>query len=139
MLAFAGGIIAGAVLYHYCTNKEEVSEHTPGRKQTAPSTQNVKNANCRQDVPAQPVMFNCQTARSVSLATSRLPSSSIRTANLPNTIRTAERRQGLPRAVMPSPAPPPAGHIPQMELVSLPDEMVATAELLEPETLIAIQ
>nr|CDJ88912.1 unnamed protein product [Haemonchus contortus] len=139
MLAFASGIIAGAVLYHYCTNKKEVSEHSPGRKQTAPSTQNVKNANCRQDVPAEPVTFNCQTARSVSMATSRLPSSSIRTANLASTIRTAERPRSVPRAEMPSPAQAPAGHIPRMELISLSEEMVATAELPEPEILTAIQ
>ncbi|VDO53037.1 unnamed protein product [Haemonchus placei] len=154
MLAFASGIIAGAVLYHYCTKKEvqtlqlslnllictlqEVSEHSP-EKQSAPPTRNVKNANCHQDVPAQPVMFNCQTARSVSMATSKHPSSAIRTANLASAIRMAERRQSSPCAVMPSSVPAPAGGIPQLELVSLPEEMVATAELPEPEILTAIQ
>ncbi|VDO29672.1 unnamed protein product [Haemonchus placei] len=93
---------------------KEVFEHSPGRKQTAPPTQNVKNANCLQDVPAQTVTFNCQTARSASVATSRFPSSSIRTATLANTIRTAERRQSPARAVIPSPAPAPPGHISQV-------------------------
>ncbi|XGW24439.1 hypothetical protein V3C99_006116 [Haemonchus contortus] len=138
MLAFASGVIAGAVLYHYCTNKKEVSEHSPGRKQTAPPTQNVKNAHCRH-VPAEPVTFNCQTARSVSMETSRLPSSSIRTANPASTIRTAERPRSVPRAEMSSPAHAPAWHIPRMELISLSEEMVATAELPEPEILTAIQ
>ncbi|KAK5973715.1 hypothetical protein GCK32_005732 [Trichostrongylus colubriformis] len=98
MLAFCGGVAAGAVLYHYCSNKKESSPPSQEKEAMKPA----KKVDSNREVSVEPGMISSRVTRSSKSSpkeSSKAPSSSTNTtAKSPTTasLPTAKLQRSPP-------------------------------------------